>query len=126
MYLLVGLGNPGPKYEANRHNVGFMVIDELSRRLAADTPLEKFSGLFARARLGDQEVVLLKPQTYMNLSGSSVHMAMTFFKVELSRVLVIHDELDLDFGTLKLKQAGGTAVVPGRASGLLQLERAEV
>ena len=109
MHLVVGLGNPGSKYQGNRHNVGFMVVDELARRWAADPFREKFSGLFARAKLGDQDVVLLKPQTYMNLSGSSVQKALVFFKIELAQVLVIHDELDLAFGTLKVKAGGGTA-----------------
>ena len=109
MHLVVGLGNPGAKYEGNRHNVGFMVVDQLARRWSADPFRDKFSGQFARARVGSEDVVLLKPQTFMNLSGSSVQKAMVFFKVELGRVLVIHDELDLDFGTLKLKLGGGTA-----------------
>lgn len=109
MHLLVGLGNPGPKYETHRHNVGFMVLDELARRISADPFREKFSGLFARGKVGSHEVVLLKPQTYMNLSGASVQKAQTFFKVELANVVVIHDELDVDFGVLKVKVGGGTA-----------------
>lgn len=109
MHLLVGLGNPGPKYETHRHNVGFMVIDELAERFRADPFREKFSGLFARAKLGDHEVVLLKPQTYMNVSGASVQKAQTFFKVPLENIVVIHDELDHDFGLLRVKLGGGTA-----------------
>jgi PTH1 family peptidyl-tRNA hydrolase len=105
--LVVGLGNPGPKYAGNRHNVGFMALDVLAERLKAGPFRDKFAGEFARAESAD--LVLLKPLTYMNDSGTSVQQAMQFFKVELCDVLVAHDELDLAFGELKLKQAGGTA-----------------
>lgn len=109
MHLVVGLGNPGPKYQANRHNVGFMVVDELARRCSAEAFRDKFSGLFSRCVMGGNDVVLLKPQTYMNLSGSCVQKAQTFFKVPLSNVVVIHDELDLEFGVVRVKVGGGTA-----------------
>jgi peptidyl-tRNA hydrolase, PTH1 family len=109
--LVAGLGNPGPKYSGHRHNVGFMLVDALAQRLRADPFRDKFSGQFARARLqpGGGEVVLLKPQTFMNLSGESVQKALAFFKLEADALLVVHDELDLPFGTLKLKRGGGTA-----------------
>ena len=107
--LVVGLGNPGPKYASHRHNVGFMVTDLLARRWGAPAFREKFKGLFARASVKGEDVVLLQPMTYMNLSGESVRPAMAFFKVELDRVLVIHDELDLPFGTCRLKVGGGAA-----------------
>jgi PTH1 family peptidyl-tRNA hydrolase len=109
MYLVVGLGNPGPKYQGNRHNVGFMVVDQLAQRHARDPFREKFSGLFARGNLDAQEFGLLKPQTFMNLSGESVQKAMAFFKVELAQVVVVHDELDLEFATSRIKLGGGTA-----------------
>lgn len=108
MFLVVGLGNPGPKYRDHRHNVGFMVVDKLAAH-ARDPFREKFSGLFARAALDSEEFVLLKPQTYMNLSGEPTQKAMTFFKVPLERVIVVHDELDLEFGTVRVKLGGGTA-----------------
>ncbi len=108
-HLIAGLGNPGPKYAGNRHNVGFMVVDELARRWGAPSFREKFKGEFTKVRVGDDEAVLLKPMTYMNLSGESVQAAMRFFKVPLDQVLCIHDELDLDFGVLRLKLGGGTA-----------------
>ena len=107
MLLVVGLGNPGAKYERNRHNVGFMVVDRLAERFKAGPLREKFSGVFVRVTSPD--VVLLKPMTFMNLSGESVQAAMKFFKVELRDVLVIHDELDLPFGEVRLKLGGGTA-----------------
>src|SRR5690606_11901524 len=96
MLLVVGLGNPGPKYERNRHNVGFMVVDRLAGRLGAPPFRDKFGGVFTRTASPD--LVLLKPMTFMNLSGESVQQAMKFFKVELAEVLVVHDELDLPFG----------------------------
>ncbi len=109
MFLLVGLGNPGPKYASHRHNVGFMLVDRLASLWGADAWKSKWKGEFSRARVGGEDVVLLKPLTYMNLSGETVTGAMTFFKVPPERVLVAHDELDLPFGELRLKKGGGTA-----------------
>ena len=112
MQLWVGLGNPGAKYAMNRHNVGFMALDALASRLNADPFREKFSAQMSRARLGpgdDGEVVLLKPQTFMNLSGQSVQPAAAFFKVPVGRVVVLHDELDVPFGEVRLKLGGGHA-----------------
>lgn len=108
-HLIAGLGNPGPKYASNRHNVGFMVVDELGRRWGAPGFREKFKGEFTKVRVGDDEVVLLKPMTYMNLSGESVQAAMRFFKVPLDKVVCVHDELDLEFGVVRMKLGGGTA-----------------
>jgi PTH1 family peptidyl-tRNA hydrolase len=107
MLLVVGLGNPGPKYANTRHNVGFMVVDRLAERLKAGVFREKFSGEFVR--VSSPDVVLLKPLTFMNLSGESVQQAMQFFKVDLKDVLVAHDELDLPYGECRLKQGGGAA-----------------
>ncbi len=109
MFVIVGLGNPGPKYERNRHNVGFMVVEELARRFGGDGFRDKFSGRFAKARVDGQDVALLEPLTYMNLSGESVQKALAFWKVGLPELVVVHDELDVPFGTLKVKVGGGTA-----------------
>ena len=108
-HLIAGLGNPGPKYAGNRHNVGFMVVDELARRWGASSFRDKFKGEFTKVAVGDHDVVLLKPMTYMNLSGESVQAAMRFFKVPTEQVLCVHDELDLEFGVVRLKTGGGTA-----------------
>jgi len=108
-HLIVGLGNPGPQYAGNRHNVGFMVIDELARRWGAPRSREKFKGEFSKVAVDGEEIILLKPMTYMNLSGESVQAAMQFFKLPLAKVVCIHDELDLDFGVVRLKDGGGTA-----------------
>ncbi|WP_121061415.1 aminoacyl-tRNA hydrolase [Chachezhania antarctica] len=109
MQLFVGLGNPGPKYAQNRHNIGFMAMD----RIAADHGFapwrSKFQGLVSEGRLGTEKVALLKPETFMNLSGQSVGEAMRFFKLEPGDVTVFHDELDLNPGRLKVKTSGGHA-----------------
>ena len=109
MRLFVGLGNPGAKYAMNRHNVGYMAVE----RIAADHGFgpwrEKFRGLLAEGRLGPERVLLLKPQTFMNLSGQSVSEAMRFHKLDPGDVTVFHDELDIAPGKLRLKQGGGHA-----------------
>ena len=109
MKLFVGLGNPGAKHAGNRHNIGFMALD----RIAADhgfAPFRaKFQGLLAEGRLGSMRVALLKPETFMNLSGQSVGEAMRFYKLEPADVVVFHDELDLAPGKMRLKTGGGHA-----------------
>ena len=109
MLLVVGLGNPGSRYAGTRHNVGFMVVERVAGRARAGAFKEKFQGLFTKAVIGDREVALLEPMTYMNLSGESVQKAMTFFKVSLKDVVVVHDELDLDWRTSRIKVGGGHA-----------------
>ena len=108
-FLIAGLGNPGSKYRNTRHNFGFMVADLLADRLGAPSWKEKFSGEFTRGTLGDASVTLLKPMTFMNLSGRSTVRAAQFFNVEIPNIIVIHDELDLAFGMVRLKKGGGCA-----------------
>lgn len=113
MFLVVGLGNPGREHEANRHNVGFMVVDSI--RAAEGWPhfREKYGGLVSRGEMRGEmdriDVSLLKPQTYMNLSGESVQPAAAFLKVPPERIIVVHDELDLPWREVRLKVAGGHA-----------------
>lgn len=109
MWLVVGLGNPGPKYRGNRHNVGFMAVDRLAARASGATWKDKFKGRWAKVSLAGRDAVLLQPQTWMNLSGESVQPAMAFFKTPLSQVIVIHDELDLAFRDVRVKVGGGAA-----------------
>lgn len=109
MHLVVGLGNPGKKYEKNRHNVGFMVVERLVRAHGLPEPKEKFSGLFCKGELEGHAVALLEPQTFMNLSGDSVQPAAAFLKVEPGRVIVVHDEIDLPWNEVRLKLGGGHA-----------------
>jgi PTH1 family peptidyl-tRNA hydrolase len=106
--LVVGLGNPGREYARNRHNAGWMVLDELARRHGGSWR-SKFSCSLAEVRLDGHRVALLKPETYMNESGRSVAAAATFFKVEPDAVLVVHDEGDLDLGRLQARMGGGLA-----------------
>jgi len=109
LHLLVsGLGNPGREYERTRHNVGWMVLDELARRHGGSWR-SKFSGSLAEVRLGDERLALLKPETYMNESGRSVGGAMRFFKTDPSALLVVHDDVDLDPGRLQARLGGGLA-----------------
>ncbi|MBI1415999.1 MAG: aminoacyl-tRNA hydrolase [Limimaricola sp.] len=109
MKLIVGLGNPGAQYAGNRHNIGYMAVD----RIAADHGFapwrSKFQGLVAEGRLGGEKVILLKPETFMNLSGQSVRAAADFLKIAPADIIVIHDELDLAPGKCRLKQGGGHA-----------------
>ena len=106
--LVVGLGNPGRQYERTRHNVGWLVVDELARRLSGSFR-SKFSGSLAEVRAGERRVALLKPETYMNESGRSVGAAARFFKVEPGALLVAHDDVDLDPGRLQARRGGGLA-----------------
>lgn len=106
MWLIVGLGNPGREYENSRHNVGFMVIDALARRHRAAAFSTKFKGELAQTSLRGENVVLLKPQTYMNLSGQSVQPTMAFYKIPLENIIVVHDDLDLELGQIKIKRGG--------------------
>ena len=106
--LVAGLGNPGREYEASRHNVGWMVVDELARRHGGSWR-GKFSGQLAEVRIDGHKVALLKPETYMNESGRSVQAAARFFKVEPDAILVVHDEGDFDLGRLQARRGGGLA-----------------
>src|SRR3954471_14360303 len=107
-WLVAGLGNPGSKYQRNRHNVGFMVVEELARKAGfsewggAIKGAKTTSGLIGRTRC-----VLVKPQEFMNLSGFAVQRALAFHSIDLAKLLVVHDEIDLDFGIVRLKQGGG-------------------
>ncbi|TCJ99975.1 aminoacyl-tRNA hydrolase [Nocardia alba] len=106
--LVVGLGNPGTEYERTRHNVGFLVADALAERVGGRFAVHKKSGAdLLQARLDGRQILIAKPRTYMNLSGRPVAALAKFFSVPVDQVIVVHDELDLPFGTLKLKQGGG-------------------
>ena len=116
MLLVVGLGNPGAKYAKHRHNVGFMVVERFGQVHAAPPARERFSGLLSKTRVGSDDVLLLEPQTYMNLSGRSVQQTLHFFKLGLPELIVVHDELDLPFGAVRIKVGGGSAGHRGIAS----------
>lgn len=118
MLLLVGLGNPGPGYAKNRHNIGFMAADEIISRHSFSSFRERFKALCAEGTIGSHKVLVIKPLTFMNLSGDAVGQALRFFKLEPSAVTVIHDELDLAFGKLRTKIGGGN----GGHNGLKSLD----
>lgn len=106
--LVVGLGNPGPQYERTRHNVGQMVVDVLAARVGSGFRIHKKSGAdVIEAQLGGTKIVLAKPRTFMNVSGRQIGPLAKFFGIPAENVIVIHDELDLDFGTIRLKRGGG-------------------
>ena len=108
MKLICGLGNPGREYARHRHNVGFMVAERLASRARADLSQEKFGARIGQVSLGEEKVLFVLPQTFMNLSGTALGGAARFYKVPATEILVIHDELDLPFGRMQLKSGGGT------------------
>lgn len=119
--LIVGLGNPGSDYVGTRHNVGFEVVDAWADKENVRFSVEKkFNGLVARFSKGDQDVFLLKPMTYMNHSGNSVLPLVRFFKIPVEKILVVHDDVDLQPGRIKLKQGGGH----GGHNGLKSIDKA--
>ena len=106
MKVVVGLGNPGPKYQHTRHNVGFAVLSELARRNAAPAPRSRFESEVAEFQSGDDKVLLVAPQTLMNLSGRAVHLVVSFFQLPLENVLIVCDDLNLETGRLRLRPGG--------------------
>ncbi len=107
MLLLVGLGNPGAEYARNRHNIGFMAVEEIARRHGFGPWRKRFQGQTAEGTVGGEKVIALEPLTFMNLSGQSVAAALQFFKLKPENVVVIHDELDLPPGKIRVKKGGG-------------------
>lgn len=109
MKLVVGLGNPGPQYAATRHNVGFMVAERLAARAGVSLQQKKFQGYFGRGRLDGEDLAILLPQTFMNCSGASVGPACKFLNLDAEHLIVVHDDIDLPFGALRIKVGGGHA-----------------
>lgn len=117
--LIVGLGNPGADYSFNRHNIGFMVVDSLSQEPQASAWQKKFKGKIAKTSLDGISLLLFKPMTYMNLSGEAVQQALQFYKITPENIVVIHDDIDLLSGQIKVKQGGGA----GGHNGLKSLDQ---
>lgn len=109
MWLIVGLGNPGSEYERNRHNIGFMAVDEIASAHKFKPFKSKYKGEYVEGTIGDEKVALLKPMTYMNESGRAVGEAARFYKIPTSNIIVFHDELDLAPGKMRVKTGGGAA-----------------
>ena len=116
MYLIVGLGNPGNRYRVTRHNIGFMVLEKLAAQLEIQLKQKSFNALWGKGTLTGNNILLAEPQTFMNLSGTAVRQLQSFFKTDISKIIVIHDDLDLPFGAIRLKEGGGTAGHKGLAS----------
>lgn len=108
MFLIVGLGNPGSKYEKTRHNMGFRVLDLLSDETSIDISKEVFSGLVGRGKIFNQDVILLKPQTYMNLSGTSVQQVAHYFKIPVDNIIVCYDDMALPVGSVRMRIGGSS------------------
>lgn len=106
-YIIAGLGNPGPTYQWTRHNAGFLFLDRLAHQENVSISRKAFSGFSGELNFAGHRLILLKPQTFMNLSGKAVMQALQFHKLPLSNLIVIHDELDLPFGAVRFKQGGG-------------------
>jgi peptidyl-tRNA hydrolase, PTH1 family len=115
--LIAGLGNPGVQYQFNRHNMGFLVLDRLAETEEISISQNRFDACFGKGILSGHPVVLVKPQTYMNLSGISLRKIFDYFRIALEDVIVVHDDLDLPFGTIRLKAGGG----PGGHKGLISI-----
>lgn len=107
MYLIVGLGNPGDRYQNNRHNIGFMAVDHIADRYGFSAPRTRFQGIAREGTIAGEKCLILKPQTFMNKSGQSVGEAARFYKLEPDQILVIYDELDLAPGKIRMKLGGG-------------------
>jgi PTH1 family peptidyl-tRNA hydrolase len=120
-YLIVGLGNPDREYRNNRHNVGFMVLDRLADRLGTSFSRVKMNALMTAIRYGDERLILIKPQTFMNLSGQAVSSFSRYYRLPRENLLVVYDDVDLPFETLRLKPDGGDAGQKGVRSIIQQL-----
>ena len=118
MKLVVGLGNPGREYEKTRHNIGFITIENYADKLGVLINKSKFNGLYGEVLINGEKVILLKPQSYINLSGEVIRKFVDFYKINISDILIIHDDLDLNVGTYKIKQKGSS----GGHNGLKNIE----
>lgn len=118
MKLIVGLGNPGREYENTRHNIGFQTIDKYASKIGISINKSKFNGLYGETMIFGDKVILLKPQSYINLSGEVIRKFVDFYKINLDDILIIHDDLDLEVGTYKIKQKGSS----GGHNGLKNIE----
>lgn len=118
MKLVVGLGNPGREYEETRHNIGFQTIDKFASKLGVSINKSKFNGLYGEILIDGEKILLLKPQSYINLSGEVIRKFVDFYKISIDEILIIHDDLDLAVGTYKLKQIGSS----GGHNGLKNIE----
>jgi len=122
MYLIVGLGNPEEEYAKTRHNMGFDVINKIAKNNNIEVNKNKFNGLYGTGTIQGQKVVLLKPQTYMNLSGNAVRDFMNFYKIKENELIVIYDDLDIEPGTIKIRKKGGPGTHNGMKSVVYEIQ----
>lgn len=121
MYLIVGLGNPEEEYKRTRHNMGFDVVNEIASRYMVSLERKKFDAIYGEAIIEGQKVMLMKPQTYMNLSGVAVKQFVDFYKVPVEQVIVIYDDMDIEKGTMKIRKKGGAGSHNGMKSVISQI-----
>lgn len=114
MYIIVGLGNPEPEYENTRHNMGFKVINKIANTYKIEMNRTKFNAIYGQGIIQDQKVILVKPQTYMNLSGQAVHEFVNFYKINPENLIVLYDDVDIEKGIVKIRKKGG----PGTHNGM--------
>jgi len=122
MYIICGLGNPGKEYETTRHNMGFLVIDEIAGNLGVSVKNLKLKALTGEARIGSEKVILVKPQTFMNLSGEALRPLADYYKVEADHILVIYDDIDIAPGTIRIRPFGSSGSHNGMKSVIYQLQ----
>ncbi len=116
MYLIVGLGNPEPEYSKTRHNMGFDVINKIANKYEIELTRTKFNGIYGSGLIENEKVILLKPQTFMNLSGQSIKPFIDFYKIPLQNILVIYDDMDVEIGSIKIRKKGGPGTHNGAKS----------
>lgn len=121
MYLIIGLGNPEKDYSNTRHNMGFNVINKIANQYKIEVSKNKFKGLYGSGIIEGEKVILLKPQTYMNLSGESIKETMQFYKIEKEQIIVIYDDIDIKPGIIKIRKAGGAGTHNGMKSVIQEL-----
>ena len=122
MYLIVGLGNPEPEYSKTRHNMGFDVINKIAEKYKIEMTREKFDGIYANGIIEKEKFILLKKQTYMNLSGKSVKQFIDFYKIPIENLLVIYDDMDIDIGMIKVRKQGSAGSHNGMKSVINELQ----
>ncbi|WP_251617057.1 aminoacyl-tRNA hydrolase [Senimuribacter intestinalis] len=122
MYVIAGLGNPGKKYENTRHNMGFITVDQLAIKHDIKVDKLKFKALVGEGRIAGQKVLLVKPQTYMNLSGESIRQVMHFYKLDPEKLIVIYDDIDIELGALRIRKFGSAGTHNGMKSVVYQLQ----
>lgn len=125
MYLIVGLGNPEPEYSKTRHNMGFDVINKLAEKYNIDVKKEKFNGFYGNGIIENEKVILVKPQTYMNLSGEAVIQYANFYKIEPENIIIIYDDIDIETGITKIRKKGGPGTHNGMKSVVHELNTTE-